>query len=47
MTGTVIFTPRWEEVCSPRIGLAQLTEMAFLGKGPAPPVARHDGPGER
>jgi glutathione synthase/RimK-type ligase-like ATP-grasp enzyme len=32
MTGNVTFTPRWEEVCSPRMGLAQLTEMAFLGK---------------
>ena len=32
MTHNVIFTPRWEDVCSPRMGLAQLTEMAFLGK---------------
>jgi glutathione synthase/RimK-type ligase-like ATP-grasp enzyme len=32
MNGAVAFTPHWEDVCSPRMGLAHLTELAFMGK---------------
>jgi hypothetical protein len=32
MSKPLVFTPHWEDVSTSRIGVAQLTEMAFLGK---------------
>jgi len=32
MTANPTFTPRWDDVCASRIGVAQLTQMAFSGK---------------
>ena len=29
---TALFTPRWDEACSERLGVAQLTQMAFRGQ---------------
>ena len=31
MTGTIVLNPRWEECCIPRMGVAELTQMAFQG----------------
>ena len=36
MTAKVTFTPHWDEVCSPRIGVAQLTQKAFAGQNLRP-----------
>ncbi len=32
MSKPIVFTPHWEDVSTSRLGIAQLTEMAFLGK---------------
>jgi hypothetical protein len=32
MTNAITFSDRWDEICTPRMGVAQLTQMAFEGK---------------